>query len=140
MRELFFVDAFAGQGVVHVCHGYDPRRQGNLLAPQPARIAAAVRSVRDAIKRYRGPFPKSARRGIGRARPEAFPRRSWCALASPGTRARQSALLEQDAIGNADLADVVQRAGQIDQADELGVDRAVELSGLPASFWASSRE
>ena len=38
----------------------------------------------------------------------------------------QPAGLEQDAVGNADLADVVQRAGLVDQADVFGVDLALE--------------
>ena len=39
---------------------------------------------------------------------------------------RQRPRLEQHAIRNAHLADVMQRAGEIDQADEIGVHYAAE--------------
>ena len=40
----------------------------------------------------------------------------------------QPAWLEQNAIGDANLADIVQRACEIDKADEFGID-------LPAKFF-----
>ena len=55
-----------------------------------------------------------------------------CVVQQPG--------LEQHVIGNADFADIVQRAGGVNQPNELAVDLVRETSDAAANCWASNRQ
>ena len=110
VRQGRFVNPPADQSVVHVGHRHQPRRQRNLFAPQPFGIAAAVPFFLMGI----GDFPSEAQEGIGGVEIPLGGRDGIAPQCGMGLHdlefvRGQSARLEQDAVGNPHLADIVQR-------------------------------
>ena len=133
------VDAPADQRVVDVGHRHQPRRDRNLVAGQSSRIADAIPLllVRQAISLA------SSRKSTGVAQLPLGLLDRVAAERRVGLHdlelfRRQLARLEQDAVGDADLADVVQRRRLVQQLDARGRVQYPANRGWSRSFIASA--
>ena len=131
-----FVDPAGAQGVVHVGDGHDAGGQRDGLAGQAVGIAPAVAALVVMARDVDGHLQET----------RAKPCRSatFCSVSDPmvvcvcmrtNSSGRQLAGLEQDVVGQPDLADVVQRGAALQHLDEIRVDLAGEdrrLGGLLA--------
>src|SRR5690606_25485711 len=105
------VGPLARKGVAHVHHREDPRREGDLLALEPPGIAAAVPALVVAV----GNIRRLAQVGNGGQHLETV---QGVALHDLPLLRRQLAGLQEDGVGDADLADVVEQ-GAAPHMDQL---------------------
>ncbi len=122
MGKGVFVHAFRGERVVDVRQGHDPPAQRNLVPHEPLRISAAVvplvvreRDIVGHAEEFRVGLI-AGRRGQ-RVRTDADVR-----LHDLEFLVGERAPLEEHAVLDADFADVVQRAGQVNQVHKVGID------------------
>jgi hypothetical protein len=126
------VGARAGQRVEHIGDRRDPAGQRDVLALEPARVAVAVPLLVVGVGDGRGHLE---RRGVGADEDAVADLR--VALHHRELVDRQAPGLEQDAVGDPQLADVVHRAGDAEQlagrlveADPAGDQLAVAAHPL----------
>ena len=127
-RERPAVRPLVGHRVERVAHRQDPRGKRDVLSRKRVRVAGAVPAlVVSAYPRQRHRSCPSPRRS---ARPAALC--SWMWAHSFGVRAVG---LPQDALGHADVADVVQQRREIERAQfVLGqTERAADRDGSSAT-------
>jgi hypothetical protein len=127
VRHRIFVDAAAGEGVVHIRHRDDPAAQRDLLSRQAQGITRAV----ILLMVGGGDFPgelEEARVG------KALQRRIERLSADQRMRLHDGKFIvgelagfEQHGVGDADFAQIVQRAGLIEQADIFVIDPVMGL-------------
>ncbi len=116
-RPGLLVGALAGQGIKHIGHRHDARRQRDLLPRQPQRIAGAIKALvmaGDDIGQHVGVVnaveAKLADHQVDHLLPLA-----GVALHDLELFRGQLARLEQDAVRHRNLADVVQPGEEIDK-------------------------
>ena len=128
-RPRVLVGARGEQGVEHVADGADARRERDLVALEALRVAAAVPALVVAERNLLGQLHERGARAGQDARAD----RGVGLHRRPLGRV-ELARLQQDVVGDADLADVVQRAGVAQQLGLLGVmpDLAREPLAEPA--------
>ncbi len=127
VREGRLVHALADERVVHVGHRHQPRRDGNRIARQPQRVTAAVPLLLVAV----GDFLGHAQERHPHAQPPLGVLDGVAAERGVGLHdlellGGELARLEEDAVGNADLADVVQRRGFVEQVDHALVEHRLK--------------
>ena len=103
-------------------------RRAECRRPAARSDSRCRRSARDAWRRCRGPFAEMSRRDIrcSAASSVSAPIVA-CVFITSNSSVASAGRLQQHAIGNADFADVVQRAGQINQLDVFVVDLVEEF-------------
>lgn len=108
MRHTVAVDLIVDQRIVHIGHGHQARGQGNAVAQSPLRVTASipffvvrVGGIFHRLQRWR----KILRRPFGKF--DGFTRERGVSLDDIKFFVSQTIRLEQNPIGNADLADVI---------------------------------
>ena len=128
------------QRVVDVHHRHQPAGQRNGRAAQAARIARSVPTLVVRVDDFLGRASTSL--SCTPARCSALSRLSWPSVACRFISAYSSSVrwpgLVQHGVGDADLADVVQRRQRGDEIDALGREHP-PVGGLAARVVASSR-
>ncbi len=114
MGEGLLVNALGREGVVHVGEGGHPAAQGNVLPSEPRGITAPVKPfvVRQGNVLCQTQELDSGVLPNGRIKSIRANRRMG--LHDLKLTIAQATRLEQHAVRDADFADVVQRAGQVD--------------------------
>ncbi len=125
--ERVLVSAPRCQSIVHVSQRPDPPAQGNRTTSQSLRITGAVKPLVMGGCDVARHFQKFHARELSQCRIEGLRSQHRMRFHDLEFVVAQTPRLEQDAIGNADLADIMQGAGQIDQANVFGVDLAAEF-------------
>ncbi len=130
MRHRIFVDALGGEGVVDIGEGDDSRFERDLLAGDAVGIAAAVPSLVMSERDSGGHFDHGVVAELALDGDECF-------AADLGVFLHDSALfrielsgLEENAVGDSDLADVVQGCGDAEAFDPLIGDFAELVAQL----------
>ena len=122
-----FIDPFGGQRVVDVGKAGDSAGQRNRLADQAVGIAAAVVAFVVGPGDVAGHAEELGLRVGEDRRIERHAAGGRVLLHHLELFLGQRAGFQEDPVGDAHLADVVQRSGQVDQVDEIGVDLIPEL-------------
>ena len=132
-RPRVLVRPLADQRVEHVGHRDDARDQRNVVAVQAVRIAGAVVLLVMAERDDRAHRQVLRRAALQDVVADARVRAHHLLLGL-----RQRAFLQQDRVGDADLADVVHRRGDLEHVHGLGAEPEVLRRSAPSTSPSAS--